>query len=77
MPWCHLRETTETNFQSNFKPQTRQDTMTPRGVETTTPLEDSISSLILSQKPGKTPRHHGVGTTTPRGGHHDTTGWKP
>ena len=65
MLWCHLGETTETNFQSNFKPQTRQDTTTPRGGNHDT-TEDSISSLILSQKPGKTPRHH-------RGGNHDTT----
>ena len=76
-PWCHLGETTETNFQSNFKPQTRQDTTTPRGGGNHDTTEDSISSLILSQKPGKTPRHHGVETTTPRGGHHDTMGWKP
>ena len=58
------------NFQSNFEPLTRQNTTkTPRGgnheVET---MEDSISSLISSHKPGKTPqRYHGL----------DTTGWKP
>ena len=39
--------------------------MTPRGGNHDT-TEDSISSLILSQKPDKTPRHHG-------GGNHDTT----
>ena len=34
-------------------------------------MEDSISSLIFSQKPGKTPQHHGgVETMTP-------LGWKP
>ena len=66
--WCHLGDTTKTNFQSNFKPQARQDK-----VDTT---RDSISSLISSHKPGKIPQRHHM---TPWGGNHglDTMGWTP
>ena len=66
MPWCHLGETIETNFQSNFKPQTRQDTMgwKPWHHNTT---RDSISSLISSHKPGKTPQSGNHDTMIPRG----------
>ena len=59
--WCHLGDIMKTNFQSNFKSQTRQDK-----VDT---MRDSISSLISSHKPGKRPqRHHNT-----MGGHHNTT----
>ena len=66
--WCHLGETTETNFQSNFKPWTRQDTTTPRGWK---PRHHGGQHFQSNFEP--LTRLDKVETMTPQGGHHDTT----